>query len=148
VAELLGKLPTPNRIALIVDCTGVGRPVCDLFKKAKLPAQTVPVTITAGHQVTNIGNEYRTPKRTLASVVQAILQSRRLRIAGNLPEAQTLFRELTNFKVKVTLAGNETFESWRESEHDDLVRALALAAWYGEQGGAAFRMWFGPEDCK
>ena len=26
------------------------------------------------------------------------------------------------FKIKVTLAGNDTYEAWRESDHDDLVR--------------------------
>jgi hypothetical protein len=45
-----------------------------------------------------------------------------------------LSREAQNFTVKVTPAGNETFESWRESEHDDLVLALALACWAAEWG--------------
>jgi hypothetical protein len=46
-----------------------------------------------------------------------------------------LVKELDNFKVKVTVAANETFESWREKDHDDLVLATAIAAWLGERTG-------------
>ena len=30
-------------------------------------------------------------------------------------------------------AGNDTYEAWRESDHDDLVLAAAIACWYGEK---------------
>jgi hypothetical protein len=35
--------------------------------------------------------------------------------------------------VKVTDSGKETFEAWREGDHDDLVMAVALAARAGER---------------
>jgi hypothetical protein len=41
-------------------------------------------------------------------------------------------QELENFRVRITPAVNEVFGDWREGEHDDLVFALALAAWVGE----------------
>src|SRR5262249_44300270 len=42
-------------------------------------------------------------------------------------------RELQNFTVKIKLSTtNETFEAWRERDHDDLVLAVALAAWVAE----------------
>jgi hypothetical protein len=58
-----------------------------------------------------------------------------------------LIKELQNFKVKITAAANEIFEAWREGEHDDLLLAVAIAAWMGERmqggsggaGGIAFR---------
>jgi hypothetical protein len=50
-----------------------------------------------------------------------------------LEQARDLLRELETFKVKVTESLNETFESWRERDHDDLVLALALAAWTAER---------------
>ena len=40
-------------------------------------------------------------------------------------------------KVKA-LTGNETFESWRERDHDDLVLAVALAIWFGDKGRRPF----------
>jgi hypothetical protein len=65
--------------------------------------------------------------------MQLLMQARRLHIARMLPDAAILIQELTNFKVKLTAAAHETFEAWREGQHDDLVLAVALAAWMGEQ---------------
>ena len=67
------------------------------------------------------------------SAVQATLQTRRLRFADALELRPTLEKELEMFRVKVTTDRNETFASWREHDHDDLVNALALAVWFGEK---------------
>jgi hypothetical protein len=38
------------------------------------------------------------------------------------------------FKVEITKSGHDTYgNDWRENEHDDLVLAVALAAWAGER---------------
>ena len=58
---------------------------------------------------------------------------RRLQVAPELAEADTLVRELTTFEVRVTSSANETFGAWREGEHDDLVLAVAVAAWIAER---------------
>jgi hypothetical protein len=52
-----------------------------------------------------------------------------------LPEADALVRELQDFRVEFTAAGNLTFNA-RQGRHDDLVLALAIAAWraYGPVG--------------
>jgi hypothetical protein len=63
-------------------------------------------------------------------------------IAPALPDAAALGRELLNFRAKVHLTtGNETYESWRERDHDDLVLSVALACWYGQYAAinSAFR---------
>jgi hypothetical protein len=60
-----------------------------------------------------------------------LFSSRRLNIV-EVPERALLIREAQNFSVKITEAGNEVFENWRDSEHDDLVLALALACWAAE----------------
>jgi hypothetical protein len=53
---------------------------------------------------------------------------------SELPLAEVLGRELQQFRVKVNLAtGNESFEAWRERDHDDLVLATALACWYASR---------------
>jgi hypothetical protein len=44
-----------------------------------------------------------------------------------------LVEELQNFQVKVTAADKEDALSWRERPHDDLVLAVAIAAWQGER---------------
>jgi hypothetical protein len=95
-----------------------------------------PVTLTTGHGVT-IGENGSVfvPKKELVRVLQVLLQLRRLHIARTLPDALLLVRVLENFRVKVTTARTETFESWREGQNDDLVLAVALAAWVAEQAG-------------
>ena len=68
----------------------------------------------------------------LVGLVQALLQTGRLKIVPSLKFASLLKTELLNFQVKVTPAANETFGAWREGAHDDLVLAVAMAAWLGE----------------
>jgi hypothetical protein len=76
------------------------------------------------------------PKRDLVSVVQVALQTDKLKIAEALPEAGTLVRELQGFQVKITDAANDTYGTWREGAHDDLVLAVALALYAGKKRGA------------
>jgi hypothetical protein len=92
-----------------------------------------PVIITAGHEAAWGEGGLHLPRKELVGVLQVLLQTRRLHIPRTLSEASLLVRELENFKAKVTLAGGDTMEAWREGEHDDLVLAVALAAWVGEQ---------------
>jgi len=131
VAELmLDKLQVKDS-ELVVDATGVGQPVIEMLKSNKL--KPISVTITGGHDVN--GNKYEgfnVPKRDLVSNLQILFQCERLKIAEGLPHAQTLVEELLNFKAKITAKGNDTYEAWREGIHDDLVLAVALASWYGE----------------
>ena len=46
-----------------------------------------------------------------------------------------LIKEMQEMRVKVTAAGNEQYGSWREGEHDDLVLAVGLGAWWLCQAG-------------
>jgi len=123
------------RLALVVDQTGVGCPVLDMMRRAQLSPYAV--TITGGDAVTREGRDYRVPKRDLVSTVQVLLQSKRLSISKGLEHAQTLVKELLAFKVSINIRGHDSYGNdegpWRESPHDDMVLAVALAAWYGEQ---------------
>jgi hypothetical protein len=41
-----------------------------------------------------------------------------------------LKKELLNFRRKINLkTAHDSYEHWRESDHDDLVLAAALACW-------------------
>jgi hypothetical protein len=136
VADMLKQAPlaggTPR---LAVDETGVGAPVVDLFRQARLNAVLHPIHITGGATVNyDRGVEY-VPKRNLVSVVQVALQTDKLKIAEALPEAGTLVRELQDFQVKITEAANDTYGAWREGAHDALVLAVALALYVGKKRG-------------
>jgi hypothetical protein len=46
---------------------------------------------------------------------------------------------LSTFRVKVNIAmAQESFEFWREKDHDDLVLAAALPLWYPERAQRQF----------
>jgi hypothetical protein len=126
VKTLFATLPLKDTV-LAIDRTGVGRAVVDHFVSAGISASLQPLTITGGEK-SSAGS---VAKKDLVSAVQVPLQDRRLKIAAGLPLASVLAEELAAFRVKVTLAGNETFEAWRERDHDDLVLAVALALWVG-----------------
>jgi hypothetical protein len=102
-----------------------------MLRRAKIPASIRPITITGDTKVT-LDRGWHVPKKDLVGLLQVLLQSRRIKAAPTLPAAPTLVQELLNFQVKITPAANETFGAWREGVHDDLVLAVAIAAWEGE----------------
>ena len=134
VADVAAMLKDPRLVEplLVVDATGVGTAVCDLLDVADLGIPIRRVLITAGHQVNHdeVG-VWHVPKKELVSVLQTLLQTKRLTVA-KLPDRETLVRELLEFKVKISAALNEIYGSWRERAHDDLVLAVALACWTAE----------------
>jgi hypothetical protein len=71
-------------------------------------------------------------KKDLVGAVQSVLQGERLKATRNLRDLAVLLRELSTFTAKITSAGNESLEAWRERDHDDMVLAVALALWFGE----------------
>ena len=129
--EMLTRQPLSySQVALVIDYTGIGRPVYYLFVDAWLAP--IGMTLTNGDAVHSDGWSFRVPKRDLVAATQAVLQSGRLKIAAGLREAQTLRAELIAFKAKVSLSGQDSDEAWRERDHDDLVPATALVCWYRE----------------
>jgi hypothetical protein len=126
-----------------VDETGVGRAIVDLLRQAQPPAFLNAVLVTTGHQTGYEGGRWHVPRAELAATLQALLQSRQLQVAA-ISERELLVQELLAFRVRVTTAAAETFEAWTERPHDDLVLAVALAAWLGEKRGRACAPYFAP----
>ena len=121
---------------LVVDGTGVGQPVVDMLREAKL--KPVSVFIHGGEATARVGAQWRVPKRALVAHLQVVLQSGRLQIARSLSLADTLASELRGFKVEISSSGHDRYGNdvgaalWREADHDDLVLAVALAVWRAE----------------
>jgi len=90
--------------------------------------------ITAGTAETRDFAICGVPKLTLVSRLQALLHQGRLKIQRELAEADTLVRELQDFRVEYTATGHLTFNA-RSGKHDDLVLALAIAVWRAHGGG-------------
>jgi hypothetical protein len=113
---------------LLVDNTGVGKAVTDLLKSKGLRFRAV--TITAGEHAHYEGGSYRVPKGDLVAALEVPFQTGALKIAERLAFGDVLRKELLNFKRKVNLkTAQDSYEHWRESDHDDLVLAAALACW-------------------
>jgi hypothetical protein len=134
VLALLDRPPLSRSVPLVVDRTGVGAAVCDLFTAAgKRP---IALTITGGDTVNREdAHDLKVPKRDLAGTLVALVQTGRLKVADGLELAPVLSNELLNFKLKIAVAtGHDSYEAWREGVHDDLVLCVAMACWYHESG--------------
>ena len=112
---------------LVIDESGVGRAVGDIFNEAGL--KPIKVTITGGNEEGQSGYaRYTVPKSILVSNLDALMHTGELRIAKELKETPALESELKDFRRHVSEAGRYSFKA-REGQHDDLVLAVAIAAW-------------------
>ncbi len=117
---------------LVLDKTGVGAPVADMFKSIS-EVKPVCISITAGQRPSKVIGGYNVPKRDLVFSLLAVFQSNRLKIADKLPLGKIFLDELLNFKVKIDpKTAHDSYASWREGVHDDLVLSVAMATWFGE----------------
>jgi hypothetical protein len=114
---------------LTVDATGVGVPVVDMLRKARLPCGVTAVTITPGAQAHGHGEWWYVPKRDLMSGLHLMLEHKELRIAKKLRESGALVRELLTVRMTQRPSGIPRMGADGSGEHDDLVVALAMACW-------------------
>jgi phage FluMu gp28-like protein len=133
IAQLVKSLRAIGNVRIAVDATGVGRPVIEMLRP--VVGRLNAITLTGGDAVTEgEDREYRAPKRDVVAATKVLLQCGRLRIAEALPLASVLVEELLAFEVRISPRGHDSYAAGRESEHDDLVLALALAVWLAEHG--------------
>jgi hypothetical protein len=125
------------KIELLVDKTGVGVAVTDLLKERGL--KFTSVTIHGGEKVTRSKDGYNVPKLDLVAALEVPFNKETLKVAEGLQLWGVLREELQTFRRKVNpTTAHTSFEHWRESEHDDLVLAAAIACW-GATGGRGQR---------
>ncbi len=136
VAEGVVKLVSDPRLylhrkgpRLVVDATGVGKAVTDLLKSKGL--RFTRVTITGGDKAHAVGTrDWRVPKRDLVASLEVPFHTGTFKVAEGLELWPVLKNELLTFKRKINLkTAHDSYEHWRESDHDDLVLATALACW-------------------
>lgn len=121
LAQLHEREPLQGHSTLVVDATGPGAPVVDQIRKARLAANLIAVTITAGEHAGYTHGVNSVPKAQLISNLQIQFQNRRLRISNELAEARTLRKELLDMRAS-------------SPHHGDLAMALGLAAWQQSKG--------------
>jgi hypothetical protein len=101
-----------------------GAPFLDFLRANGVRRNLFPISITSGKSITVNRGTHNIPKRDLMTNLQLMLQNRELLISSHLPHAPLLRDELANMRRRV-----DSFEPDRTSQHDDLLMALALAAW-------------------
>jgi hypothetical protein len=138
IAEVVGRLRDPRawgegaehrQVHVLIDSTGVGRPIVDLVRAALLGVQRTSITaatITATDHAEGslFSHEVRVGKQYLASRLATLIEQK-LIVLPESEEARALMEELKNFQQKVSDAGR--FGAEARTGHDDLVIALGLA---------------------
>jgi len=129
VAMLLARDPLHTMgCDLIIDATGVGRPVFELFERASL--RPIGITITSGDGYSSqAGDWWKVSKGLLVAGIDARLATGELRFAADLTEAGALRNELAEFRRHLSASGNATWSA-RATAHDDIVMALALCVFW------------------
>lgn len=127
VADVVRRLGTAPRddAELVIDGTGVGAAVVDMFRYSALPFKPYSVIITGGVQQ----DFNHVPKRDLIGALQVAIQTRRLEPSQHTKEIETFLSEMQTYAIKLTNTGHDTYNARGDSQHDDLVLAVALAVW-------------------
>lgn len=128
--RLLSFAPFSERAQLAVDATGVGAPFVDMLRTyIKVPKhKLLPVVITGGTTVNKQPKSYNVPREVLLHTLESITKQGTLRVSKHLPLAIPFFRELAQLRVTTTASGHQSVQTERSTQHDDMVFAVALAA--------------------
>src|SRR5262245_6048447 len=131
VRELLSRPPLIEaKPQLVIDETGVGKAVGDIFERENMKPLRLTITgATVGETTWQAVTRGHVSKQSLISVVDAGLHVGTLRFAAQLAEAETMKNELQDFRRQLTQTGRSIFGA-RANKHDDLVLAVAIAAWW------------------
>jgi hypothetical protein len=136
---------------LVIDSTGCGAPVAEMFSAALRNIPSVEmhtVSITSGESFSNVTNltrvnlvargVWRVSKSQLIGSIRVVLEQRRFKVSPDpdtgkpIEHAAVLIRELQAFREKLTEAGNTTWEA-RQGAHDDLILSACLPIFIGSQ---------------
>ena len=121
--------PLAPRATLVVDATGIGGPIVEMLKAARLPGTLIPVIITSGDRETRHPRAEEEPDRRPPDHVRAGRAEDRREPRGN----QTLRPGTLHHASQNHPSARETFSPAKSTAHDDLVLAAALAAWKAKQ---------------
>ncbi|HTU92497.1 MAG TPA: hypothetical protein VMF69_20620 [Gemmataceae bacterium] len=148
VADLSVMLNGPLvRSDLIVEAGSSIKPVVSMLRKQRLPAHICPVEVKVSAEDTFVGGAWRVGKGSLIETTRLVLQEERMsfdeqmpaEVMATTPSVRTVYQALLTYPFERSPAANDAFAA-REGEYDDLVVAVAMACWYGENCKKTFRM--------
>jgi len=137
IATLMRTPPIAGNGTLLVDATGVGKPFVDILTRQGL--YPISILFTAGSEAVKVSASlHHVPKRELVSSTHICLGDGRLQFAETLPLTPVILKELKSFRARISAALHVIFGAdWRLKATDDLVCAVSMICWYGEQSGPA-----------
>ena len=121
VKQVVGQMATRGNCVLVVDETGVGVPVVEEMRRARMGCAIYPVMISSGQQATGKS----VPREELLTRMKMMIERGELEITTGCLHGVWLKREL----VYLRLNGSSSKGGGKGGEKDDLALALALACW-------------------
>ena len=122
----------PPSVTMLIDATGVGAPIVDMMRKALRGSRcrVTPVTFVHGERLTTQGHGLRMGKEFLVGRLTMLMESGRVDLPVDHPEAAAMRRELEDYerRLKAGTAGTMQYGAMAAGSHDDLVTAVALAS--------------------
>jgi hypothetical protein len=114
----------------LLDATGVGVAVRDMLaaKGVRLKA----VTITSGESIARQGPIIRVGKARLIGKFLGAFDSGKVHVNPNMRIWPAVEKEMLSFRAEMSSQGRVKMEAG-QGENDDMLFALALAVWYGEE---------------
>ena len=139
--ELMQSASLGERSTLLIDGTGIGEAVYDIYTSKGL--EPVKIIFTGGETASiergrleaskrfNDISGYKVPKVDMVSAAQVIFQQGRIRFASDLPFRDECLEQLQAFVGKVNeKTENVKYENLTDEIHDDFVVNILMASWY------------------
>jgi hypothetical protein len=127
--NVLMHTPPLTGADLVFDSTAGGIIFGDMLE-SRTHLDPVRITTSAGTEAIRHGQrKWSVPKTELVSTLSGLFASNMVRIAADLPNLETLRREVQTFLLGHSATGRPTYSA-SSGNHDDLISALALAAWW------------------
>jgi hypothetical protein len=123
---------------IIIDTTGVGMPVVDTLRNDNyIKRDLEPINITGGNNI-SLGQGYlNVPKSHVVDAALLAFHNKRIMLHPGIPLNEKIKEEFLGFHMKIKSdSGHTSYESGKDSEHDDIVLSICLAIWWGEYNKA------------
>ena len=130
-------LRCPAGTELIIDGTGVGKPVADIFKWHGVTPWCVTATAGIEQTIDAANRTANVPKLVLISRIQSLLFEGRLKVHEQIEDAAAFLAELRDFRVEYSASGHMTYNA-KAGRHDDMVSAAAVVAWRLSDGAVGW----------
>jgi hypothetical protein len=128
----LGAMDATGAPEVIVNTTAYGAPAINSFHEAKIPA--IAATIKGRDAVPEVTSAALTiGTNELMGTTRRLMEHGRLQVYPSLSRAEDFRRELATYDPHPPRIDKHDPEAWRDRPLNDLVCAVALAAWWSEQ---------------